>query len=264
MTEPGPIVLLTDFGARDGYVGVMKGVILRINPRASIVDLSHDIAPQDVGGAAFVLGTSYRFFPSRSVFVAVVDPGVGGSRRAVAIETGDVSFVGPDTGIFSWVLDELKLSDYRAVELTARCYWLAVTSATFHGRDVFAPVAAHLSLGVPIANLGPSASDLVTLRLPRPRPVDGGVEGEIIRIDRFGNLITNIREADISWLDRPAFEVAGHRLVGLRPSYEETSDIGAILGRAGLIEIAVRNESAAEAIGAGVGTKVLVRQVDGR
>ena len=158
------ITLLTDFGTADGYAGIMHGVILRINPQATVVDLCHDIPPQDVQAAAFVLATAYPYFPAETIHVAVVDPGVGSERRAIAVRTPRGTFVAPDNGLLSYILAREPVSE--AVHLTEARYWLSPLSSTFHGRDLFAPVAAYLSLGVPLPEMGPALHDPVRFVLP--------------------------------------------------------------------------------------------------
>ena len=259
LSSRGPIFLATDFGLSDGFVGVMKAVILGINPRAQITDLTHGLAPQDVLGAAFVIWTAYRYLPPSSVLVAVVDPGVGSSRRGIAVETPRGVFVGPDNGIFTWAIDELgemEAGATRAVELADRRFWLSSPSATFHGRDVFAPVAAHLSLGTEVAALGPAVRDLVRIERPRPAAGPDWIEGEVLRIDHFGNLITNLGRADLERLGEVAFEIGGVTIHGLRPFFSAGPGLGAVIGSAGLVEIALTNGSAAAALGGTVGAKV--------
>jgi len=186
------IVLLTDFGSGDGDVGVMKGVMLGIAPDAYLIDLTHDIKPQLVASGAWVLGVSYRYFPAGTIFLCVVDPGVGSKRRALALSAGSWLFVGPDNGLFSYVLAEQPARS--VVELTNPAYHRTEVSATFHGRDIFSPVAAHLASGVALSALGPQI-DPATLRpLPNVPPVRrlNTIEAHIIHVDHFGNLITDI------------------------------------------------------------------------
>jgi len=189
--EPTPLVTLTtDFGTTDGYVGTMKGVIFNIVPSARLVDISHEIAPQDVRQAAYVLYTAYPFFPPHTVHIVVVDPGVGSARRPIALRTPAGYFVGPDNGVFSYVMACEPVE--ALVELADPRYRLPQVSRTFHGRDVFAPAAAHLAAGVPIMALGPPVRDPVTLPPPRLEITSGGVTGEVLHADHFGNVITSI------------------------------------------------------------------------
>nr|BBH92835.1 hypothetical protein KTA_10340 [Thermogemmatispora argillosa] len=186
------IALMTDFGLRDGFVGIMKGVIAGIVPQAQLIDISHDIAPQNVAAGAWLLSTAYRYFPAGSIFLCVVDPGVGSQRRAIALAAGDWFFVGPDNGLFSYVLAEQPLRQVVALENPA--YRLPVVSTTFHGRDIFAPAAAHLARGVPLAEFGTALDphSLQRLALSQPRREKGRIEASVIYIDHFGNLVTSI------------------------------------------------------------------------
>ncbi|MCE2404511.1 MAG: SAM-dependent chlorinase/fluorinase [Dehalococcoidia bacterium] len=263
MAAPPPIITLTtDFGVRDPYVGVMKGVILGINPRATIVDLSHEVEPQAIAQGAFIIGSSHRFFPSGSIHVVVVDPGVGTSRRAVLLVTPTARFLGPDNGVFTHVAragyadGEGLAPGYEAYEMSNRGLWLGPPSDTFHGRDVFAPVAAHLSLGVPDREVGPRLSRLTLL--PQATPAwDGPVlEGSVVHVDRYGNLITDIPGSLLRGVEGLVFRVRGRPIHGLSRSYSEAGSLLAIVGSTATLEVAVRNGSAAEALGAGVGDPV--------
>ncbi|MBM2834197.1 MAG: hypothetical protein HW406_1358 [Candidatus Brocadiaceae bacterium] len=189
--RPRVITLLTDFGNQDAYVGIMKGVIAGINPFANIIDICHSIHPQDIFGGAYLLYTSYKYFPRKTIHVAVVDPGVGSKRDIVCVETKDYFFLLPDNGILSFIIqNEKPKSIFR---ITNNKYFLPSPSNTFHGRDVFAPVAAHLSLGLKPQQLGIKINQLEQLDIPKPvSKKTGQVDGQIIYIDRFGNLITNI------------------------------------------------------------------------
>ncbi|HYA13502.1 MAG TPA: SAM-dependent chlorinase/fluorinase, partial [Syntrophales bacterium] len=203
MSDDRLITLLTDFGLQDNYVGVMKGVISRINPDLNIIDITHDIPPQNLDAANFCLMTAYPYFPSGTIHVAVVDPGVGTQRRAVAIELLTGFLVGPDNGIFTGVLDHEKIT--AAVELTNPEYWLKPeSSATFHGRDIFAPVSARLAAGTPLLKLGMEIDPLTLTRLDLPGCTrsDDVITGYIQYIDRFGTMVTNITGAsakDLHW-----------------------------------------------------------------
>lgn len=184
------IALLTDFGSRDHYAGTMKGVMLGICPDATLVDLTHEIAPGDVMAGALELDAAVRYFPPATIFLAVVDPGVGSARRAIAVESGGYRFVGPDNGLLSLVWRTSPVT--ASVELSEPRYARATVSRTFEGRDRFAPAAAWLATGVALSALGHAAQDLVTLSLPAPTVDAAGVTGEVVRVDRFGNLVTNI------------------------------------------------------------------------
>ncbi|MBI3966139.1 MAG: SAM-dependent chlorinase/fluorinase [Chloroflexi bacterium] len=251
------ISLLTDFGTRDPFVGVMKGVILGINPDVLLVDLTHGIPPQNVAAGAFALATSHAYLPAGSIHLAVVDPGVGSDRRGIAIQTARATFVGPDNGLFSLALAELAPEEYRAVALLEAKYWLPEVSATFHGRDIFAPVAACLSLGLPLEQLGPAVSDLVRLPVSTPRTLpDGIIVGHVLHVDRFGNAITNVRGSQVAF--RALIAVGGAQIDELSRSYADGAELLALIGSTGYLEIAVKNGSAAERLGLTVGSEVLV------
>ena len=273
--QPAPIITLTtDFGTDDVFVGVMKGVILGINPAARIVDLTHGVPPQAVNVGALLLRLSLPYFPPHTIHVAVVDPGVGSSRRPVCVETARGILVGPDNGLLAPAAALAGTS--RVVECTERAFWLPAVGSTFHGRDVFAPVAAHLSLGVTLDRIGRAGGSLVPLALPeptleidtRPDPGAGGhgasrrLRGQVIHADRYGNLITNITAADLEGF--PASElsvsIAGTVLRGLAPTYSAVPEhtLLALVDSWGLLEIAERDGSARERIGAEPGAAVLV------
>jgi len=252
------ITLTTDFGLSDGYVGAMHGVILGLCPEARIVDISHDIAPQDVRQAAFVLESAYRYFPAGAIHVAVVDPGVGSARRLVAVQTAAAFFVAPDNGLLTPILEAEPI--LAQVQLTRPAYWLPQVSHTFHGRDILAPVAAHLARGVALADLGEAVTDLARLPLPRPSlQPDGAIAGQVLHTDRFGNLITNVPGELLA--GPVAVEIAGRRIRGLSPSYAaaEPGQLVALISSRGRLEIAVREGSAARELGAGPGEPVRIR-----
>lgn len=268
----GPIVLLTDFGLEDTYVGVMKGVILQINPQATIVDLGHQVAPQNVAEGAFLLATSYRYFAAEAIFIAVVDPGVGTERRPIALRTPHGTFVGPDNGLFGMVLRDfgveappsegrLSLANpaIQGVILENPRYLRPRISSTFHGRDVFAPVAAHLSLGIPLAAFGPPLSEILALPFPRPERRDGEILGHVVHVDRFGNLITDIPASELATITRPVIEVAGQQIREISRTYAEQPGLIALVGSADQLEIALSGGSAAKALGVRLGDPVTVR-----
>ncbi len=254
------ITLITDFGHRDGYVGAMKGVMLNIFPAATIVDISHEIAPQDIDGAAFVLNSIYKFFSPGTVHVVVVDPGVGGERRILAAAAGSHLFLAPDNGVLKFVLEKNKSADVYHVSNSK--YFLAEVSRTFHGRDIFAPAAAHLAKGIPIAELGPPVRDWKVGRLPRLVEREREIFGEIIYVDRFGNLISNI-PGDV--LQRGhhtqiVVKLAGAVIVGLVESYfagKEGKPI-ALIGSAGYLEIAVNGGDAQKTLHCQIGDEINV------
>lgn len=242
------ITLLTDFGTQDYFVGAMKGVILSANPSATIVDLTHDVPPQDIHAAAFNLLATYRDFPPGTIHLAVVDPGVGSSRRAILIECVRQFFVGPDNGLFSWICE--REGNFLARHLTNEKFFRQPKSATFHGRDVFAPVAAALSKGVGAEDFGPLIDDLIELESLTPRAqVNGTVEAAIIHIDRFGNCITNLTAGHLSLNTHVQLEVGGRKINCLREFFSAAGgsdeQLFMIPGSAGFIEIAAQNSSAA-------------------
>jgi S-adenosylmethionine hydrolase len=265
MTDRPIITLLTDFGWGDGYIGAMKGVMLQINPDCRIIDLTHEIPPHDVMGAALVLGQTYPFFPSGTIHVAVVDPGVGGPRRPLVLETEGYRFVGPDNGCFTFVLK--REEEKQAYELIEERFHLPRVSHTFHGRDIFAPVAAHLSKGVPPAEMGPpiKTTDLTSLYIPDPIAEGETLRGEVIGVDSFGNLVTNISQ-EILEVFAPdgvvEIEIGGKRIRGLRSSYEEgkRGEVIALWGSAGLLEISLKELSLHRERGWGRGEHVHIRR----
>ena len=226
-------------------MGAMKGVILSINPEATIVDISHEISPQDIQAAAFNLFCCYDNFPAGTIHVAVVDPGVGSDRKPVAIECGQRFFVGPDNGLFSWICERER--EWRAFQLTNSQFFRQPVSHTFHGRDIFAPIAAVLSKGVAISELGEAVADIVRLETIEPRRLnDGTIEGRIIHIDRFGNCITNLTNEFVSGASR--LLIGNHKVTSFLNFFAEArrdDDFFCVVGSAGFLEIATRNASAA-------------------
>lgn len=255
------IALLTDFGLRDHYVGAMKGVALGICPDAALVDISHEIPRHDVLAAALELDASYRYFPPGTIFLVVVDPGVGSNRRGLALEAGGYRFVAPDNGVLSSVLD--SMSGARIVELTDRRFARPRISRTFEGRDRFAPAAAWLACGVDIAALGRDAGPVCRLEIPKPRVEHDGLVGEVLRVDRFGNLITNIdRETLEAFATGAVVDIGGRHIPGIISTYSDAPAHGlcALIGSAERLEIAVNGASAADALGVGRGVAVHVRR----
>lgn len=253
-----PIITLTsDFGTRDGFTAQMKGVILGINPAASMVDVTHSVTPFAVLEGALVLRGISRYFPPGTVHVAVVDPGVGSSRRGIAARTGDAFYVGPDNGLFSYILSGDPGCEIR--ELQNKRYFLSKPHPTFHGRDIFAPVAAHLSLGVALDLLGPSIQDPVFLSVPQVRATPFGLEGQVIYVDRFGNLTSNV---DASLLLRPVrlVEVGDVRILGMSHFFSEVPEgkTLALINSFGFLEIAVNSGNAFEQLGIKPGDPVRV------
>ncbi|MEE9211692.1 MAG: SAM-dependent chlorinase/fluorinase [Phycisphaeraceae bacterium] len=260
------ITLTTDFGTQDTYVAQMKGVILGIALDAQIIDLSHSVPPQDVVAGALMLEATLDYFPPGSVHVGVVDPGVGTTRAGLAIQTRNHLYVGPDNGLFTAVIDRNEL--VAAVKLTNRAYHLHPTSATFHGRDVFAPAAAHLAKGVPLDQLGEATTDLVRLDLPHPVRVGDMLEAHVIRIDRFGNLITDLTASALrDWECQQTTEgvtvmVGDATICNLARTFADVPDGDpvAYFGSTGRLEVAVRNGNAAERFSVGPGATVLLRR----
>jgi S-adenosylmethionine hydrolase len=259
------ITLLTDFGPEDIYVGVMKGVIGGLNAQATVVDLSHAVVPQNIFEGAFLLHIAHDYFPADTIHVAIVDPGVGSERRAIALRTSFGTFVGPDNGTLSYIIDrvaepltqkpsESKLHarelhpDAEAVVLAQPRFWRHPVSQTFHGRDIFAPVAAHLSLGVPLSLLGPSTRTLQAISLPQPEATEAGVEGRVVHIDRFGNLITNLRAEHLPE-GSIVVAVSGVEIRSFVRYYDEGDDVMALIGSSGYVEVAVKNGSAEARLG---------------
>lgn len=255
------ITLLTDFGTADYFVGAMKGVILTINPMAAIVDITHEIPPQDIEAGAFTLLTCYRDFPEGTIHVAVVDPGVGSSRRAIVVRAGSYYLVGPDNGLFSYIYDREPACE--VFHVTASEYFRPSPSSTFHGRDVFAPVAAALSTGIGPEALGPQITDFVRLAPLSPTRDDAGqLHGRIIHIDHFGNCITNFTHADLRDSNSAKLIVNGRVIETFRKFFTDEhgspEEIFAIWGSAGFLEIAVNRSSAAELLTAKRGDAVIV------
>jgi S-adenosylmethionine hydrolase len=253
------IALLTDFGTADHYVGTMKGVVLGLCPEATLVDITHDIPPHDVRAGARQLAASYKYFPPGTVFLVVVDPGVGSGRKGIAVETADYRFVAPDNGVLSAVLDETP--PRRIVELTERKFARATISRTFEGRDRFAPAAAWLARGAATATLGRSLAAPLRLEWPAVVERPDGVEGTVELVDRFGNLITNLGREVVERLIRTGeidIAIGGRAVPRLVATYAEvaTGDLCALFGSSDRLEIAVSGGSAAAALGVGVGTPV--------
>jgi S-adenosylmethionine hydrolase len=255
------IALLTDFGTRDHYAGTMKGVALGICPDATLVDITHDVAAHDVLGGALELAASYRYFPAGTIFLVVVDPGVGSTRRGIAAESGDYRFVAPDNGVLTAVLDEHPAK--RIVELTERKYGRPTVSRTFEGRDRFAPAAAWLAKGIDLAALGRSAGAVHRLDIPRAALGEGRIDGEVLRVDRFGNLITNVdRKTFDALAGGGALEVrvGAHTISRVVSTYADVGagEVCALFGSSDHLEVAANGASAAGELGVGRGAPVHV------
>jgi S-adenosyl-L-methionine hydrolase (adenosine-forming) len=273
------IALLTDFGTTDSYVGVMKGVIATICSTAQIIDITHAINPQNIRQGAFTLLNAYRYFPSGTIFLTVVDPGVGSTRRPIALRAGEYFFVAPDNGLLSYMLLENAL--HQAVELNNPVYQLSAVSYTFHGRDIFAPAAAHLAAGIELSQLGTMIERPVALTEPRLKVEDFTLSGEVLHIDHFGNLVTSIglmewisndklhlkprfgRQHEVVEVDAVAATayISDHEIKSIVPSYSRTQpgDLLTMIGSSGHLEIAINQGNAAARLGAQVGDRVEVR-----
>jgi S-adenosylmethionine hydrolase len=274
------ITLTTDFGYDDAYVAAVKGAVLSINPEASIVDVSHSIRPQDILQAAFILNAAYRYFPKQTVHVAIVDPGVGSERRGIILKTPSAIFVAPDNGILSYIIDDLFpdvvaqftgqslvnqptteivfKKGLEAAAITDPRFWRHPVSPTFHGRDIFAPVAAGLSLGISPYEFGEKISSLHVLPIAKPSlDPDGNLVGQVLHVDRFGNLITNIRSNNLPGKD-VMIEVTGQRIQGISDYYAQKEGVMAVVGSSGYLEISLREGSACDVLGTVVGDEIRV------
>jgi len=285
----GAIITLTsDFGLTDAYAAAIKGVILGINPDATLVDICHNIKAQGVAQAAFVLKTAYPYFPKKAVHLVVVDPGVGSERHTIVFKTPEGCFVAPDNGVLSYViarylarplsgeplpqqpgvarLYKAELSkEVEAVAISNSRFFRTPVSPTFHGRDIMAPVAALLSLGLPLVQFGQPLSWLAAFQPPEPERAPGGsLVGHILHVDGFGNLITDIRQEDLPGTDGLTVEVGGRTIDGLASTYAEGRGLLALVGSSGHLEVAMRDGSACSMLGARLGDEVIVRTAKSR
>jgi hypothetical protein len=255
------ITLTTDFGTCDPYVAAMKGVILTLNPTARIVDVLHQIPPQGIRQAALCVAAIHSYFPAGTIHVAVVDPGVGSERRLLCVSMHNHIFLAPDNGLLSWTAR--GASAIECFALTEQRFWRSRVSATFHGRDILAPVAAHLSRGVSPDQLGLRVHDWVELPWPAPLRTRGQLRGEVLAIDCFGNLITNISKSDLVSQSGTGERMSCGGVSGIRivQTYAAAavSELVAVIGSMDLVEIAVRNGNAAERLGASAGIPVIVQ-----
>ncbi|HUS03925.1 MAG TPA: SAM-dependent chlorinase/fluorinase [Dehalococcoidia bacterium] len=270
------ITLTTDFGFNDAYVAIMKGVILSINPEVNIIDVTHSIEPQNIAQAAFILNVAYRYFPKQSIHMAIVDPGVGSKRRGIILKTASSFFVAPDNGILSYVINELSLNQdslgqypqslgevklkkgLEAAAITDPRFWRHPVSPTFHGRDIFAPVAAGLSLGISPYEFGEKITSLYIFPTPKPfLDPQGNLVGHVLYIDHFGNLITDIRSTDLP-KGNVMVEAGGQLIPGLTGYYEQGHRLMAILGSSGYLEISLRDGSACDFLSMEVGDEIKV------
>lgn len=259
------ITLITDFGLKDGNVGVMKGVIWGIAPGIQIADLSHNISPQNISEAALILQRSAPYFPAGTVHVVVVDPGVGTARRPIAARLGEQYFVGPDNGVLTMLLERAEASDWEIeiVHTNKPRYWLPEISHVFHGRDIFAPVAAHLAGGVRLDDIGTPIDDPVRLNLAHPMRTETGWRGEVIHIDHFGNISTNIRIEHVGVPARVEVSLLSVVIEGLAETFgeREPGDLIALYGSTGNLIISVVNGDAASRLGAEIGDPIVVELV---
>jgi S-adenosylmethionine hydrolase len=274
------ITLTTDFGYDDAYVAAVKGAILSINPEANIIDISHSIKPQNILQAAFILSTAYRYFPKQAIHVAIVDPGVGSERQGIILKTPSAIFVAPDNGILSYIIDDLfsveshSLTEHtndlqeivfkkglEAAAITDPRFWRHPVSPTFHGRDIFAPVAASLSLDISLYEFGEKINSLHVLPIPKPSlDSEGNLVGQVLHVDRFGTLITNIKSNDLPGKD-VVIEVAGYCIQGISDYYAQNKGVMAIVGSSGYLEISLRDGSACDFLGTAVGDEIKVTAV---
>jgi S-adenosylmethionine hydrolase len=271
------ITLTTDFGYDDAYVAAVKGAILSTNPEANIIDISHSIEPQNILQAAFILNAAYRYFPKQTIHIAIVDPGVGSERQGIILKTTSALFVAPDNGILSYIIDDLfpvessSLTEHthdlkeivfktglEAVAITDPRFWRHPVSPTFHGRDIFAPVAAGLSLGISLYEFGEKIRSLHVLSIPKPSlDTEGNLVGQVLHVDRFGTLITNIKNNDLLAKD-VLVEVAGHCIQGISSYYAQNEGVMAIVGSSGYLEVSLKDGSACDFLGMVVGDEIKV------
>jgi len=260
----GFITLLTDFGLSDAYVGMMKGVIAQINSKATVIDLCHQVNPQEIKEAAFLLASSYSFFPPGTIHVAVVDPTVGGQRKPICLQAGAFYFIGPDNGVLSIASSRAGIKEMRVLE--SETFFLKTVSRTFHGRDIFAPAAAHLSAGADFNSVGPKVRSIKRISLPTPQVRSGFIKGSILYRDRFGNLISNIAPETIAKAfpdpkyNRLLISIGGRSIRGLSRAYYEvpTGSTIALFSSYGFLEIAVRDGNAADMLQVGKGASIVV------
>jgi len=270
------ITLTTDLGLTDAYAAAMKGVMLGINPEVKLVDICHSVKPQDILQAAFILSTAYQFFPERTIHVVVVDPGVGTERRAIILRAPSADFIAPDNGVLSYVIQQFLAKpvednnncqqvelgpELEAMAITKPQFWRSPVSLTFHGRDIFAPVAARLSLGFPPTDFGEAITSITMLPLPHPyQAPDGSLVGHILHIDSFGNLITHIKSDDLPQTKHTiAIDVGNYLIPGLSRTYAEGRGLLALIGSNGYLEVSVKGGSATTLLNAKVGDEVRIR-----
>jgi S-adenosylmethionine hydrolase len=272
----GPVITLTtDFGTSDAFVGIMKAIILDINPQAHLVDISHDVPPQDILSGAFLFDSAFHYFPPGTIHVLVVDPGVGTGRRPLLVVGPECYFVCPDNGLLSYSYARAGISisqaepfssvnvalppQWRAYHLNNDQFWHHPVSSTFHGRDIFAPTAAYLSRGVPPERMGSAVELVSAFAVPKPHRAGEALVGCVLQVDRFGNLITNIPASALPQPNaRIVVAVGGQKVHGLATSYQDGAPLLAIIGSHGYLEIAAANSNAAQILGLRVGDQVSV------
>ncbi|MCX7918605.1 MAG: SAM-dependent chlorinase/fluorinase [bacterium] len=255
------ITLTTDFGTTDTYVSVMKGVILSINPQVTIVDITHAISPQNIQEAAFIFHTAYRYFPKGTIHIFVVDPGVGSERKALLVQTESYYFLAPDNGVLSYVFQHEKIK--YVIHLETRKYFRHPISSTFHGRDIFAPVAAHLSLGIPPTKFGPEAETLIKFSIPEPGMIDNRIYAHILHIDHFGNIISDIsKEFWNKTIAKKKFVIliGKKKIMQIKQTYAEgkSGELIAYFGSSGYLEIALVNGNAKSQLNLRKETPILI------
>jgi S-adenosylmethionine hydrolase len=255
---PPVITLTTDFGTQDSFVAAMKGVLLSRCSGVQLVDLCHDVPPQSIRAGALRLASACWYFPPGTVHLAVVEPGVGGRRRPIAVAVGGPAFVGPDNGLLS-LAAEPDAPGWRGVEIANRSLWLPNPSSTFHGRDIFAPAAAHLACGRDLRELGPPIDRMVQISLPRVVERDGRLSGLVLDVDRFGNLITNVRPCELQGWAVEVTEIMGREIRGLSQGYDPSEELVGVVNSDGWLEIAAPGGSAAGLLGASADAPVAVR-----
>ena len=256
------VTLLSDFGLLDQFVAVMKGVMLSLNSNLNFVDISHTIPPQDIATGAFILGQSYEYFPGGTTHLAVVDPGVGTSRKAIAVSAGGHIFVAPDNGLLTYVFK--RHPDFEAIEIRADHYFRKPVSSTFHGRDIFAPIAAWISRDIPLHQLGTELKNPVMLKVPEVTHVSASlIQAAVLAVDHFGNLVTNLHSEDLPVFEpqnpRPCKILAGKKeIISFKRTFGEgaSGELFVVPGSTGYLEIAVRNGSASEELDLKAGSHV--------
>jgi hypothetical protein len=264
MPQPRFVTLTTDFGTSDHYVGTMKGVVYNINPAARVVDISHEVQSYDLLDGALTIAQAYSYFPPETIHVVVVDPGVGSARRPILARTEKYLFVAPDNGVLSLALEREARVSVR--HISSDHYFLQPVSQTFHGRDIFASVAGWLSKDVEFSNFGNEINDYVRLRMPVPKGMENGrIQGVVLKVDKFGNVVTNITPQDTPQLfapQPPPFKIAigKHEITSMRTAYAEATadEVFGILGSMGFLEISMNRGSAARTLQAGKGSEVVV------